>query len=103
MEAKKHSGQIGRHKYMHNVGNWMVIMGNERKWREDCMLPIGMRFRKGRLLRVKRVAMEDIGHDLIGQRALVPENGHKRGGVPREGGGRGTSVWQYPMALAVQC
>ena len=69
MEAKKHSGQIGRHEYMYKVGNRLIIMGNEREWCRDCMLPIGMRFRKGRSLRVKRVAMEDIGHHLIRQRA----------------------------------
>ena len=69
MEAKKHSGQIGRQKYMYKVGNRMIIMGNEREWRRDCMLPIGVRFRKGRLLRMQRVAMEDIGHHLIRQRA----------------------------------
>ena len=69
MEAKENSGQIGRHKYMYKVGNRVIIMGNEREWRRDCMLPIGVCFRKGRLLRVKRVAMEDIGHHLIRQRA----------------------------------
>ena len=69
MEAKKDSRQIGRHKHMDKVGNRVIIMGNEREWRRDCMLPIVVHFRKGRLLRVKRVAMEDIGYPLIRQHA----------------------------------
>lgn len=49
---------------MNEVGNGMIVVGDQGEWRRDCMLPIGVHFGNGRLLRVKPIAMEDIGHRL---------------------------------------
>ena len=49
---------------MDKVGSRMVVVGNKRKWRRDCVLPIGVGFGKGRLPRVKPVSMEDVSHHL---------------------------------------
>lgn len=71
MKAEKYSGQIGRQKYMNEIGNRMIIVGNQGEWRGDCMLPISVYFGKWRLLRMKPVAMEDISHHLLLVSALI--------------------------------
>lgn len=71
MKAEKYSGQIGRQKYMNKVGNGMIVMSNQGEWRRDRMLPAGVHFGKGRLLRMKPIAMEDICHHLQLVSALV--------------------------------
>ena len=103
VKAENYGGQIRRQEYMSEIGTGMIVVGNQRERRGDCMLPIGMHFGKGRLLRMKAIAMEDISHHLQLVRALVSPTVHNLGCVPREGAGRGTSLWQYPMASAVQC
>lgn len=65
MEAEKYGGQIGRQKNMNEVGNGMIVVGNQGERRRDCMLPIRVYLGKGRLLRMKPIAMEDISYQLF--------------------------------------
>ena len=98
VKAEKYGGHIGRQQYMNEVGKRMIVVGNQGEWRRDCMLPIGVQFGKERLLRMKPIAMEDIGHHLRLVSALGSALVHERGSVPHEGAGRGPSLWQSPMA-----
>ena len=49
---------------MNEVGNRMIVVSNQGERCRDCMLPIGVHFGKGRLFRVKSIAMDGIGHHL---------------------------------------
>lgn len=103
MKAESNGGQICRQKNMNKVGNGMIVVGNQGEWRRDRMLPTGVHSCKGRLLRMKSIAMEDVSHHLSLVSALVIAVVHERESVPREGAGRGISLWQCPMASVAQC
>lgn len=64
MKAEKYGGQIGRQKYMNEVGNGMIVVGNQGEGRRYCVLPVGVHFGEWRSHRMKPFAMEDIGHHL---------------------------------------
>lgn len=103
MKAENYGGQIRRQEYMNQVGNGMIVVGDQGERRGDCMLPIGMHFGKGRLFRMKPIAMEDIGQHLQLVSAPVSALVRNTWSVPREEAGQGINLWQYPMASAEQC